>query len=164
MNGRTWRFAMSLMVAAVLGACQSSRMSGDFKPTMARFHLEANDGEGKTVTLPQSGVTARINAQPIISEGDIIDVDLVQVDLGKCLMFKLTPSASRDFYRMSVTHNGRRLVLMLDQIALGARRIDGAITDGTIYVFVEMADEHLPALVSDLKRSAFAVQRELLRR
>ena len=37
--------------------------------------------------LPQSGVSLSVNSKPVITEGDIVNVELVQVDLGKCLLF-----------------------------------------------------------------------------
>ena len=48
--------------------------------------------------------------------------------------------------------------------ALGARTIDGAVTNGVIYVFVELPDEELPALVEKLKKSSIAMQREIARK
>jgi len=106
-------------------------------------------------------VNLAVNSKPVITEGDIANVDLVQVDLGKCLYFQLTPTASRDFYRMSVTHQGRRLVLVIDGVALGARRIDGPITNGVVFIFAEVPEEELPKLVENLKKSAAALQKEL---
>jgi hypothetical protein len=78
-------------------------------------------------------------------------------------MFQLTPAGVRDFYRLSVAHQGRRLALQINGSVVGARRIDGAITNGVIYVFVEMPDEALPALVENLKKTSAAVQREVNR-
>ena len=161
------RFLTGLFLTAVLvgaGGCQSQSGPKDYTPLIARFFLESASGDGTPLTLPQSGVRLTVNSKPVIVEGDIVHVDLVQVDLGKCLLFHLTPSASRDFYRMSVTHQGRRLVLLVNDSALGARRIDGAITNGTIYVFVEVPDAELPRLVDNLKKSSVAMQRELARR
>ena len=44
------------------------------------------------------------------------------MELGKCLMFQLTPAAARDFYRLTGSHQGRRLVLVscLDNLLKGA--------------------------------------------
>ena len=148
----------------VLAGCASSGHRGDFKPVQARFFLEAASGSGLPLTLPRSGVNLAVNPKPVITEGDIVDVDLVQVDLGRCLMFRLTPSAARDFYRLSGSHQGRRLVLVIDDAALGARRIDGPITDGIVFVFVERPDAELPALVESLKKSAAALQEEIRRK
>jgi hypothetical protein len=156
-----------LLIFALAGAafggagCGTSKKPLDYTPQAARFYLESASGDGTPLRLPQSGVNLAVNSKPVITEGDIANVDLVQVDLGKCLYFQLTPTASRDFYRMSVTHQGRRLVLVIDGVALGARRIDGAITNGVVYIFAEVPDEALPKLVENLKKSAAALQKEL---
>ena len=114
--------------------------------------------------LPQSRVSLTVNPKPVLTEGDIVLVELVQVDLGRCLMFQLSPAATRDFYRLSVTHQGRRMVLMLDDTAMGARRIDGPITNGVVFMFIERPEESLPAIVDNLRKSTAAVQREIARK
>jgi hypothetical protein len=153
-----------MLAALALAACQSSQAPRDYTPTRARFFLESATGDGTPLVLPQSGVRLTVNTKPVITEGDVINVELVQVDLGQCLLFQLTPSASRDFYRLSVTHQGRRLALIVNDVALGARRIDGPITNGVVYVFAEMPDSELPTLVQNLKKSSAALQRELARK
>lgn len=153
-------FAVAL---AVLGGCATSSGSSPVADTVARFYLESPPGQGTPVTLPRSQVGLMVNPKPVITEGDFANVELVQVDLGRCLMFQLTPAAARDFYRLSVTNQGRRLVLHLNGSAVGARRVDGAITDGVVFVFVELPDDELPGLVERLKRTIVAVQREIRR-
>jgi hypothetical protein len=147
-----------------LAGCQSTKAPVDYKPTWARFFLESASADGTPVMLPRSGVKMVLNSKPVITEGDIVNVEVVQVDLGKCLMVQLSPTATRDFYRMSVTHQGRRLVLVVNDTALGARRIDGAITNGVLFVFVELPEESLATLVNDLKKSSIALQREITRK
>lgn len=149
---------------ACCGGCQSASAPKDYTPTSARFFLESGSGDGTPVMLPQSGVRLALNSKPVITEGDIVNVELVQVDLGKCLLVQLTPTATRDFYRLSVAHQGRRLVLLVNGAPLGARRIDGVITNGAIFVFVEVPESELPALVDNLKKSSVAMQRELARK
>ena len=145
--------------------CQSNAVPRDYTAMSARFFLEAPTSEdGTPVTLPQSGVRLAVNSKPVITEGDITNVELVQVDLGKCLLIQLTGSATRDFYRLSVTQQGRRLVMTVNGETVGARRLDGPITNGVIYVFVEMPDAELPALVNNLKKTSVAMQRELARK
>ena len=158
--------AMLVTVAMLCGGCASARKAREgYTPTWARFFLEAAGGaDGTAVVLPRSGVNVTVNAKPVFTEGDVVNVELVQVDLGKALMFQLTPSAARDFYRLSGSHQGRRLVLVVNDEPLGARRIDGAITDGVVFVFAELSDEKLAALVGNLKASAVALQREIRRK
>ena len=156
--------AAALATIVCLQGCQTKAPPKDYTPMAARFFLEAGNADGTPVMLPQSGVRLTVNSKPVITEGDIVNVELVQVDLGKCLLVQLTPSASRDFYRLSVTHQGRRLVLLVNDKPLGARRIGGAITNGVIYVFVEVAESELPIFVENLKKSSVAMQRELARK
>jgi preprotein translocase subunit SecD len=163
MTGRFLTLGLAVLLCVAAG-CQSASKPKDYKPTWARFFLEAARGEGSPVLLPQSGVRLGVNSKPVITEGDIVDVELVQVELGRALMFKLTPTAARDFYRLSGTHQGRRLVLVVDGDPLGARRIDGAIGDGIVYVFAEMPESALPALVENLKKSAIALQKEIAKK
>ena len=155
-----------LSLGAVLGlaaGCQTSKRPKDYKPTSARFFLESSSADGSPVVLPVSGVRMVLNSKPVLTEGDIVDVKLVQVELGKCLLFQLSPAATRDFYRMSVSHQGRRLVLVVDDVTLGARRIEGPITNGAVFVFVELPEAELPTLVENLQKSSAALQRELAR-
>lgn len=152
------------VAGSFLAGCSSTPPPKDYTPVVARFFLESASGDGTPLTLPQSGVRVAVNPKPVIAEGDFINVELVQVDLGMCLLFQLSTSAIRDFYRMTVTHQGRRLVMVLDGEAVGARRIDGPITNGVLYVFVERPESELPALVNNLKKSSVAIQRELARK
>lgn len=156
-----------LWVVVLIGSsgCQSTQPATSDGTVWARFHLEsAPDVGGLPLALPQSGSRIAVNPKPVITEGDVVNVELVQVDLGKCLMFQLTPSAARDFYRLSGTHQGRRLVLMINDVAVGARRIDGAMADGVVYIFVETPDDELPQLAARLKKSSIAYQREIARK
>ncbi|MDP3072993.1 MAG: hypothetical protein Q8N18_22055 [Opitutaceae bacterium] len=159
-----WRVALLALAALAFAGCGSTPAPRDYTPVAVRFHLESNSGDGTPVALPNSGLSLLLNSKPVLTEGDVVDVDLVQVDLGRCLYFQLTPAATRDFYRLSVSHQGRRLVLLLDGIAMGARLVDGPITNGAVFIFIERPDEELPALVANLKKSSVAMQREIARR
>jgi hypothetical protein len=153
-----------LLVTVAFAACQTEPVTGDFKPALARFYLESGETQVARIVLPQSGVAVAIGPKPVLTEGDIVNVEVVQVDLGKCLLFQFAPAAARDLYRLSASHQGRRLVLMLDGAPVGARRIDGPLSGGEVLVFVEMPDEALPELVVRLKRSADKIQRDLAKK
>lgn len=160
----TFALVLALTLGFALAGCGTSDTPRGYKPTLARFYLESADASGQAVTLPKSGVQISLNQQPVITEGDIVNVELVQVDLGKCLMFKLTSSAARDLYRLTGSHQGRRLVLLLDGSPTGARRIDVPLANGEILLFAEVADEALPRLVQELKTSATAIQRAMAKK
>ncbi|KXU34011.1 hypothetical protein AXK12_08245 [Cephaloticoccus capnophilus] len=124
----------------------------------AWFLLEADaEQEGVPLVLPVSGVAIRVAPKPVISEFDIVEAAVVEVDLGRCLGLRLTGEAARDLYRMSVSQMGRRLVLLVNGQALGARVIDGAIEGGVLFVFVEVADEELHALAREINTFAAAI-------
>ena len=105
--------------AVAIGGCHSAPKVRDYTPMEVRFYLEASPGDGTPLTLPQSSVHVSVNPKPVITEGDVVNVELVKVDLGLCLLFQLTPGTVRDFYRLSATHQGRRLVLLVDGVAIG---------------------------------------------
>lgn len=105
------------------------------------------------VVLPVGGTMIRINHMPVIVEEDVREVDLARVDLGLCLVFALEPRAARALHRISTAHRGQRLVLLVDGDPLGARVLDGVIDTGELFIFLEVDDDELPALVRHLRRS-----------
>lgn len=149
--------AFAFGLSLLLGGCAvpAGPPSKDYAPLVARFYLEAKpDESGVAVTLPQSGVAIAVAPKPVVVEYDIADAEIAQVELGRCLLVQLNGAAARDLYRLSVTANGRRLVLALNDRFVGARRIDQAIESGVILTFVELPDEELPALVDRLKKTS----------
>jgi hypothetical protein len=148
--------ALSVLVSTLaLTACTSAPKPVDYQPLVVRFFIEARPGEGGVpVHLPVSGVSVTVAAKPVLVEYDILNAEVAKVELGQCLMLQFTPAAARDLYRLSVASMGRRLVLTLNDEPVGARRIDQALGDGTLLVFVERPDAELPALVERIKRTS----------
>jgi hypothetical protein len=145
-------------------ACQS-RPDPSYNPVVARFFIEAGSEEATAgVNLPQSNLSIPVRAKAVLVETDIINVELVRVELGLCLLFQVTPAAARDLFRLTASNQGRRLVLTLNGSPSGARLIDRPFGDGNIMIFVEMPEADLPGLVHNLKASAQQWQRELARR
>ena len=152
--------ALSFVAVILLGACASADKPGERAGITARFHLESADGEGVPAVLPRSGVVLRLNPKPVLTEADIAGVDVAEVELGRCLLLTLTPAAGRDLYRLSVAHQGRRMALQLDGAFIGARRIDGPISDGRVFIFIELPDEALPGVVAELRKTAAAIRKK----
>jgi len=145
--------AAAPLVPLFVGGC-ASPAPASYQPVATRFYLESRPGEvASTVTLPRSGVAIPVNGGPVLLESDIAHVDLVQVDLGRCLLVQLKPAAARDLQRMAYAAAGRRLVLVVDGRPLGARRVDPSLADGNLMIFVELADERLPDLVRRLRQT-----------
>ncbi|KXU35888.1 hypothetical protein AXK11_04970 [Cephaloticoccus primus] len=152
-------FAVVVAVAFCGGGCASWRKPTPPPSAVARFFLEADAPQaGVELVLPVSEVVLRVVPKPVISEYDIAEVAEVQVDLGRCLAFRLTGPAARDLYRMSVSQGGKRLVLLINGQPLGARVLDGAIEGGVLFTFVELPDSALSELVRELNATAAFIQ------
>lgn len=146
--------SVALLALFFLAGCQSKPEPMKV-PLIARLFLEARPGEpALPLQLPVSGVTIKVNPKPVFLESDIIDAVLVRVNLGWCIMLKFTPAAGRDLYRLSVGNLGRRLVLTFNDQPAGARRIDQAMGEGSMLIFVEVDDVNLPPLVERLRRTS----------
>jgi hypothetical protein len=138
-----------------LTGCQSGPAEPKVQPLIARFFLEAHPNEAAaTLQLPVSKVKINVNPKPVLVEYDIANVGVAKVDLGWCLLFHLTPAATRDFYRLSVGSQGRRLVLTLNGTPAGARRLDQVVGDGGLLIFIEVLDSDLPVLADRIRRTS----------
>jgi hypothetical protein len=149
-----WLAAMVFGFGLALTACQQATKAPPYLPLVARLYLEARPGEaGVAMRLPVSGVTINVSGKPVIVEYDLRNAEAARVDLGPCLLLQVSPAAARDLYRLSVSAAGRRLVLLLNDEPTGVHRIEQALGDGAILVFVERPDAELPGLVERLKRT-----------
>lgn len=113
--------------------------------------------------MPKSGTVVEVFKEPLISEFEIVNAELVKVELGMALLLQLSDRGARSLYRASVTNNGSRMVVAINGNPIGFRRVDGPINDGNFYCFVEMSDQALSDLVLDLKDSIFYLQNKVER-
>jgi len=148
--------AVGLLVLGLAG-CQSGAHKV-VSSERARFYIEASDGQSELLTLPRSGVQISVMPKPVFTEYDFVNVEMAQSEEGKCLEFQFTPAAARDLYKLTVANPGRRLVLVLGDVAFGARRIVRPVDTGTLFVFVEVPETTLPALVVSLKETCALLQ------
>lgn len=133
--------------------------------SVARFLIESDSAKGSIqVVLPISGVSLRVAPKPVITEFDIRQVVEAEVEMGRCVLFQLSPAASRDLYRLTASNIGRRLVVVINGETLGARLIDRPLEAGTLFIFMEVSDEILPELVENLNATTMKIQEELERR
>jgi len=147
------RLFVVLCAALLVAGCATAPVA-EGPGSLARFHLESAEATGIRVTLPRSGSSIAVAEKPVLTEYDIVGIDIAQVSMGKCLLFRLTPAAARDLRKMTQANPGQRLVLRVDERACGARRIDETIDDGRLFIFVERPDEELPALQRALEKTA----------
>ncbi len=131
--------------------------------TIPRFLVEVGerDSYAANVQLPISGARISVGSEAVLSEYDIVDVKIAEVEYGRCLQFVLTRSASRDFYKTTTMNQGRRLVLLINGQAMGVRIIDRPIGDGVIFMFLEVSDDSLEELVKELKGSIVEIRKRL---
>ena len=152
-----------LAVAFGAAGCQSTKVVDDFDPIVPQFLLEAPERQpsAQIVALPVSQVQIPVYPRVALAQSDVRNVELVQVELGLCLMFEFTPEASRGLMRLSSSNIGRRLVVTLNGRPMGARPIEGPIPDGRLFVFVEVPDDALPDTAVNLKRTVHEIQAAL---
>ena len=121
--------------------------------------VQYGDMGGPVVTLPVSQTSIPLQKEPVVSEFEIVNVELVKVELGLALMVQTSSTGARQLYRSSVTNMGNRIVLMINGNAVGAQRIGAAIEDGRFFTFVELPDEELGDLVLEIKDSLVELQK-----
>jgi hypothetical protein len=150
---------LSLLVA---GGCASTSKK-NYPVTVVRFLLEAtNDRDvGGVALLPVSGVSIKVEPKAYFTEYDIENCEVVSNELGHGLAFRLTAAASRDLYKMSVPNQGKRIVTTVNGRPIGARRIDGAFSQGYIVTYVEVPAEELEALAKNITRTSTDLRKEL---
>lgn len=144
------------LLGLALAGCQTEPTTATVAER-ARFLLESGDSQGEVVTLPQSGSRITVNSKAVFTEFDVVDVKIVQVELGQSLVFHFTPAAARDLSRLTSANIGQRLVLVLGGVPFGARLINHPMDQGTLLIFVEVPDAALPALVASLNETAAAL-------
>ncbi|RKX35206.1 MAG: hypothetical protein DRP71_04490 [Verrucomicrobia bacterium] len=151
-----------LLVVLLVAGCATNKKI-DYDPMLARFFVESNPREGYSdaLMLPLSKAVVPVDPKPVFSELDIVNVDLVQVDLGLCLRFTMTVDAARDLYRLSVNNLGRRLVLTINNAPLGVRVMNSPLSYGDILIFLEVSDDELDKLAFNLKSTTEEVQKAI---
>ncbi len=160
------RFLLCGLVGLLLLSSGCQTRSDELEYTsVARFLIESDSAKGAIqVMLPISGVSLRVAPKPVVTEFDLRQVVEAEVEMGRCVLFQLSPAASRDLYRLTASNIGRRLVVVINGEPLGARMIDRPLEAGTLFIFLEVPDESLPGLVENLNATTMKIQEEVERR
>ena len=125
---------------------------------MPRVFVESRLGNmsdlEEMVVRTQSGeIRVPVAKSPILTERDVARVDLVKVELGMALAFKLRNRGQLRLMQASSGNLGGRLVITVGGEPIAIRRVDGPITDGVLFAFVNAPDEELPELVTRINDS-----------
>jgi hypothetical protein len=160
---QTARFFLTLCCLVLVASCKKDSDPDELR--VPRLMIEARGVSygnltGDTLTLPVSGTQIAVQSEPLVSEFEIVNVELVKVDMGMALLVQVTEKGARALYRGSVTNNGGRVVLTINGNPIGARRLDGAIENGDFYTFVEVDDEELGELVVKIKETLIEIQKK----
>ncbi len=154
------RFTLCLsLVCFIFYSCQSPQQTIK-DPAVPLFFLEvpASYPNQKRIYLPLSQTELSINSLPCLLESDVAAVELVQVEMGWCLLFVFTPEGQKLLYRLTAANLGRRLVLTINGVPVGVRVIDRLESSGQWLTFTELSEEELPQVVQRLKETIAILQ------
>jgi hypothetical protein len=150
-----------VLLGLAVGACASHSSKKDYPISVVRFMVESTELEnGGIVRLPQSGVAISIAPKTYFTEYDVVRCDVIDNELGKSLVFQFTDDATRDLYRFTATNQGKRLVVLLNGIAIGAQRILGANMQGYAVFYVEVPEAELLELAKNITRTSVDARKE----
>ena len=146
-----------------VGGCASKSKKKNYPVSVVRFFLEAtnNQDAGGVARLPKSGVTIQVEPKAYFTEYDIEGCEVADNELGKSLASKLTREATRDLLKTSIPNQGKRLVMIMNGQPIGARRIDGALSQGYIVTYVEVPESELEELAKNIARTSKDLREEL---
>lgn len=162
-----WKYILQIIIPFFISVIFISCGTSDKKEKLENvlipeFYIESRGGvqlsQPVYASLPVSRSQFEVFPAPVIRSDDIIGVAKAKVDLGYCLAFQLSRRGSLRFQGISADSIGSRLVLMVSRQAIGVRVIDGIISDGRIYIFVEYPDDELDELVSELQDAVRLIQ------
>lgn len=150
-----------LLTAVLLGGCRTN--DSDFRPHVTRLYLEESNhlpaSHIMDMVLPISGSHITVQSRPVYAEWDIAQAAQFETEFGPAIILLLNSQAAKDFYRTSITNQGRRLVLTINGVPLGAHYIDRPIEDGRVAFFLELPDEDLPEVVKAIQQTSLEVQK-----
>jgi preprotein translocase subunit SecD len=154
-------FFTLVLAGLALGGCASKTSKKDYPVAVIRFMVEATAQEnGGIVRLPQSGVVIPVAPKTYFTEYDITRCDVIENELGKSLAFQFTEQATRDLFRFTATNQGKRLVIVLNGVAIGAQRISTANSQGFVVAYVEFPETELFALAKNITRTSEDARKE----
>ena len=148
---------MTLLFVSILslGIPGCFKISEKVPPLKARFFLENRLPTPLQKTVSQTLEVSKINiitdSQALILETDLINVELVKVELGLCLLFQIDRSLVNRLYTKSINEKGSRIVFVYNERTIGSTILSNPIADGKLYMFLEISDRELPEIVTDLK-------------
>jgi hypothetical protein len=112
------------------------------------------------MVLPISGSHITVRAKPLYAEWDISQASAFETDFGPAIVLMLRADAAADFYRTTISNQGRRFVVTINGLPMGAHYIERPIQDGRVAFFLEMADEQVPEVARLITRTSEEIRKE----
>lgn len=157
MNRGTTLALLAVVAAGWLASCRHAAAPAGFvAPLRFGVFVEATGEAAVPVTLPQSGVTLLVDPAPAVALEEVARVEAVSLGLGSGFVLTLQPDFRAAFVRLAEARGGQRLVLVVDDRAIGAKRIDDAARAGRCDFLVEMSEAELSDLAATLNSSIAA--------
>ncbi len=164
--------ALAAISLAAVG-CSSDDEEPRTKHTPA-LHIEAVEASrwgSRRITMPQTGLRYDIVGAPVVPEGNFIATGVYEVgppDMRRnALLVQVDNKGAGEIYAMSGKANGKRLFLLVDDMPVGVRLIDGPMRGGDIFFDVEVPgaskaerDQALFKLSDDLNEAILKVREE----
>lgn len=145
----------------LLSGCRTTKR--DYTPHLVRFYLEESGhlppshiGE---MILPVSGSHITVKSRPVFVESDIGSASLYETEFGPAVMLLFRTAASTDFYRTTISNQGKRLVVVINGLPLGAYYISGPVQDGRILFYLEVPDEELAEIVRSIQKTSDEIRK-----
>lgn len=156
---------LGLLAVLVLAGCNTIGTSSkklDYSPVVCRFYLETPNGDPNAAEpLPLSGLRVATGPDPVLMETDIGAVNIGKAGDAVYLIFHLRSDAARALYQFSTQNIGRRLVLRINGDVVGVLKLTGPIGNGSIAMYVELADSSLRELVTNINKTCESIDKEL---
>lgn len=130
---------------------------------MARLYLEESPNLPAShiteMVLPLSGSHVTVRSKPVFGEWDIMRAMHFESEFGPAIVLLFTADARADFYRTTISNQGRRLILTINGLPVGGHYISGPIEDGRIAFYLEMDDEDIPAVAEGIQKTSNEIQK-----
>lgn len=151
-----------LVLLCLLFLCLLSGCNKDAPEYLMRLYVTTEDMAlgrlNRAVVMPMSEKQLFVESQPIILEGDVVGVDLARTEIGLGLMLYMSPMASKEIYRHSVSKRGQYFVLFLNSQPIGLRPIESTMQGDSLFVYLEMPEQELNEIFPKLQESVTRAQ------
>lgn len=159
----------------VLSGCNTARKKNPEpeKIYLTRFYLEADQQVPPNLTtrvkMPLSETEVVVGSRPFLTESNIVNVELVQVEVGPpeaadtalALAFYFDRNGTSAFFPLTANNVGKRILLTINSQPVGLMPIQGPVSTGEWLTFTELKDEQMPETITALRETTTYIQTEI---